>query len=153
MKVLIYRITILSLFCFTAACSSTQKSQESLSFATENFSGVVPCPDCKGISTELILKRKIPEGTPSGFFLHEIKIDAPGGERVNTSWGEWSQKDNINSSTEVIYILHPEIGDPRYYRSGSDGRLQVVDSHGEPVNNEDGIPVALNRVIPGVDIN
>ena len=147
MRALIPRLMFSAVFLFIAACSNSPKKTESLAIETKKFSGVLPCENCTGISTELILKRNTASDTPAGFFLHEVKIDSPGGERVNSLWGEWSQKSNNTNQKEVVYILHPEVGEARYYQVHPDGKLEPIDTSGQPLNNRNGTPVALQHLV------
>lgn len=153
MKALIPRLIFSACFFLLAACSSSPETKESLAIETEVFDGILPCENCKGISTQLILKRKIESGKPKGFFLHEVRIDSPGGNRVNSIWGEWSQKGDTKNEEEVVYILHPEVGSPRYYQVEKDNKLRLLDRLGQPANSKDGMPLALHRVVPSTPSN
>lgn len=128
------------------ACASDPNPDTNFIRVTERFGGTLPCNDCQGIHTDLILKRSASTGAPAGFYLHETRIDAPGGERVNTSWGQWSHSDGKGSRQQDLYVLHPEVGKRRLYQSDADGKLQPLDARGNPVNNAEGDPVVLKRI-------
>lgn len=128
------------------ACASDPGPDTDFIRVTERFGGTLPCTDCQGIHTDLILKRSANTGAPAGFYLHETRIDAPGGERVNTSWGQWSHSDSEGSQQQDLYVLHPEVGEQRLYQSSADGKLQPLDARGNPVRDDQGDPVELNRL-------
>lgn len=135
--------------CLLLAACAGQPSVESNGIReTERFEGTLPCDNCRGINTDLTLKRDPGTGAPAGFHLHETRIDAPGGERVNTSWGQWSLNKHGNGLQQKLYILQPEVGARRLYQSSADGELQPLDKRGNPISNGDGAPVVLNRLTP-----
>lgn len=131
---------------FLTACATDPAPEGNYIRVTERFGGTLPCNDCRGIHTDLILKRDPDTGTPAGFYLHEVRIDAPGGERVNTTWGQWSQDTNGKKLQQKLYVLQPEVGDRRLYQSKVDGKLQPLDVRGNPVSNSKGRPIILNRL-------
>jgi len=128
------------------ACASDPRPQHDFIRVMERFGGTLPCSDCQGIHTDLILKRNASTGAPAGFYLHEVRIDAPGGERVNSVWGQWSQYDRDGNLQSELYVLQPEVGKLRRYQASADGKLQPLDDRGNPINSAEGTPVVLNRL-------
>ncbi|WP_251979171.1 copper resistance protein NlpE N-terminal domain-containing protein [Salinicola avicenniae] len=131
-----------------AACASGPQEPVHYVKATERFTGTLPCPDCQGIDTDLIIKRDAITGAPQGFYLHEQRIDAPGGQRVNTSWGQWSREQDVIDFGRNLYVLRPEVGSARLYTPQTDGALQPLGQQGTPMTNHDGEAVFLQPRIP-----
>ncbi|WP_110657981.1 copper resistance protein NlpE N-terminal domain-containing protein [Salinicola halimionae] len=133
-----------------SACASGPNTQVNYIKATERFEGTLPCSGCNGVDTDLVLQRDAITGAPGGFYLHEIKIDAPGGERVNTSWGNWHKNQNINDLKNQLYVLSPEVGETRVYLKLDNGDLQPLNEQGMPAIDEDGESVALQLLTPNL---
>lgn len=128
------------------ACAGGPPPGESPESSTERYEGTLPCSNCSGIATTLVMERDSQSGEPTTFYLHEMYIDATGGERVNTRWGDWSQQRDIAERT--IYRIEPEIGRQRSYLLNESNALQPLNDEGSPVNNSDGEPVTLAPSAP-----
>ncbi|WP_162619731.1 copper resistance protein NlpE N-terminal domain-containing protein [Salinicola acroporae] len=131
-----------------SACAAGPQSQVNYVKATERFEGTLPCNDCRGIDTDLILQRDAITGAPQSFYLHEVKIDAPGGERVNSTWGKWSINQDINDFERQLYVLSPEVGEARAYVRKDNGNLQPLTDQGTPAIDDEGKSVALEVLTP-----
>lgn len=131
-----------------SACAAGPHSKVNYVKATERFEGTLPCDDCRGIDTDLILQRDAITGAPDGFYLHEVKIDAPGGERVKSRWGQWSKNQDVNDFQRQIYVLQPEVGDARAYVRMDNGNLQPLTDQGMPTLDDDGNSVSLTLLTP-----
>lgn len=131
-----------------SACAAGPQSKVNYVKATERFEGTLPCNDCRGVKTDLILQRDAITGAPQGFYLHEVKIDAPGGERVNSTWGKWSKNQDINDFERQLYVLRPEVGDARAYVRMDNGNLQPLTDQGMPAIDDEGKSVALELLTP-----
>lgn len=136
-----------------SACASGPNTEVDYVSATERFEGTLPCGDCQGVDTDLIIKRDAITGAPNGFYLHEVRIDAPGGERVNTSWGDWSKSRDVNDFQRRIYVLQPEVGNARIYMPLKNGNLQPLGPQGTPLVDDDGKKVALERLTPSLSLS
>jgi len=53
------------------------------------FVGTLPCADCEGIRTELLLYRDAASGAPAHFLLRRTYLGKPQGEAVFESMGPW----------------------------------------------------------------
>jgi uncharacterized lipoprotein NlpE involved in copper resistance len=53
------------------------------------YAGTLPCADCSGIQTELVLYRRGPHGDPVRYELRETYLGTRDGDRGFTSRGEW----------------------------------------------------------------
>lgn len=148
MKAHAQKLLLSAAILLLSACAGDQTVENNHFKVTEKFRGVLPCSGCTGIDTELVLQHDPSTGSPASFYLHETRVDAPGGERVNTSWGNWSKKANNSNQESSIYVLNPEIGRERLYQRDGDGKLQPLDQNGQPVRNNEGVPVALSRLTP-----
>lgn len=143
----------LAICLLLSACASGPQTQVNYVKATERFTGTLPCSDCSGVDTDLVLQRDAITGAPGGFYLHEIKIDAPGGERVSTSWGNWSKNQSVMDFKQQVYVLRPEVGDIRAYLLTDDGDLQPLTEQGTPALDEDGDSVALQIQTPNLSLS
>ncbi|GHB23356.1 hypothetical protein GCM10009038_22680 [Salinicola rhizosphaerae] len=133
-----------------SACASGPPTEVNYVRATERFEGTLPCTDCQGIDTDLIIKRDAITGAPAGFYLHEVRIDAPGGERVNTSWGNWSQNLDVTDFKRQLYVLRPEVGNARVFVPLESGDLQPLSADGAPLVDDEGADVELERLTPSL---
>lgn len=146
MKALKLKILAVAGCLFLTACAGTPQNDNAIK-VSERFKGMLPCDNCRAINTDLILKRNAVTGDPDGFYLHEVKIDGAGGNRVSTSWGKWFQTDSVNNDQRKIYILWPEVGPQRSYQLTAEGdALQPLDNQGKPLNTANGTPVALKEI-------
>ncbi|WP_136066953.1 copper resistance protein NlpE N-terminal domain-containing protein [Modicisalibacter radicis] len=130
------------------ACAGGPDTRVDYVKTRERFQGVVPCVDCRGIDTDLVIQRNAVTGSPEGFYLHEVKIDAPGGERVSTSWGNWSRHQDVSDPSRRLYVLQPELGSPRVYAPLESGSLQPLDARGNPMVDDAGKTVTLSPLTP-----
>jgi len=53
------------------------------------YAGRLPCADCSGIETELVLYGRGPRGDPVRYELRETYLGTRDGDRAFTSRGEW----------------------------------------------------------------
>ena len=87
--------------------------------------GVLPCADCDGIQTRLQLQR---DGDAQTYDLEETYLGADG-EAVFTQAGKWVQEDGDGVSVH----LDPDTPGGRRYALRADGSLDLLDSHGAPL--------------------
>ncbi|WP_110693244.1 copper resistance protein NlpE N-terminal domain-containing protein [Salinicola halophyticus] len=152
MKARLVKLAPLTACLLLSACASGPNPQVNYVKATERFEGTLPCSNCNGIDTDLVLQRDAITGAPGGFYLHEIKIDAPGGERVNTIWGNWHENQYINDFKRQLYVLRPEVGETRTYIRLDNGSLQPLTEQGEPAIDEEGESVTLQLLTPSLSM-
>ncbi|MBZ9556817.1 MULTISPECIES: copper resistance protein NlpE N-terminal domain-containing protein [unclassified Modicisalibacter] len=133
---------------FLTACASGPEPRVDYVKARERFQGILPCATCRGVDTDLILQRDPITGSPEDFYLHEVRIDAPGGQRVTTSWGNWSRYQEVEKPRRWRYVLQPKSGSPRTYTLRDEGKLQPLDSRGRPMTDDTGEPATLTPLIP-----
>lgn len=126
-----------------AACSTPPPRSGPAFKPVERFVGTLPCEDCSGIRTDLVIHRDPDTGTPSGFLLNRERIDAVGGERITSAWGSWEVARPAEARTLARYHMTPEIGRDRYYERRPDGSLQPVNTQGEGLTDPDGRAVVL----------
>ena len=135
------------------ACAGAPQTQVDYVPPTVKFEGTLPCDDCSGIDTTLVLKRNTVTREPDGFYLHEVRLDAPGGERVDTSWGNWTKSRDIAAFQRRIYVLQPEHGTARVYIPRDNGDLQPLGSQGSPLTNDEGESILLRRMTPELSLS
>lgn len=146
MKALKLKILAIAGCLFLTACAGTPTNDNAIK-VSERFKGLLPCDNCRAINTDLILKRDAVTGAPDGFYLHEVRIDAPGGDHVNTSWGKWFRTNSATDKDQQIYVLWPEVGPQRSYQLSANGdKLMPLDNQGKTVNNRAGNPIALKEI-------
>ncbi|WP_280539596.1 copper resistance protein NlpE N-terminal domain-containing protein [Chromohalobacter sp. 11-W] len=136
-----------------AACAGTPQTQVDYVPSTEKFEGTLPCDDCSGIDTTLVLKRNAITGEPRSFYLHETRIDAPGGERVDTSWGKWAKSRDVSDFERKIYVLHPEVGTAHVYVPQKNGDLQPLGARGAPLTDDNDQDIMLQRMTPNLTLS
>ena len=90
------------------------------------WQGVLPCADCDGIDTRLVLRRE--DGTRD-YALVETFLGAGDGARFEQR-GNWRQQDR--DSGLPVYRLGPA-GAERAFGLREDGSLEPLDSRGEPL--------------------
>ncbi|MCK0714553.1 copper resistance protein NlpE N-terminal domain-containing protein [Chromohalobacter sarecensis] len=134
------------------ACAGTPQSQVEYVPSTEKFEGTLPCGDCSGIDTTLVLKRDAITGEPRSFYLHQTRIDAPGSERVDTSWGNWSKSRDVSDFERRIYVLQPEVGAAHVYIPLENGDLQPLGAQGAPLNDDNDKDITLQRMTPSLHL-
>ncbi|SPJ33579.1 copper resistance protein NlpE N-terminal domain-containing protein [Kushneria phyllosphaerae] len=152
MKALILISTMMTVLLWVTGCASTPSSQVHAIKVAERFEGTLPCPDCHGVVTDLVIRRDPVTGAPDNFYLHEVRIDAPGGQRVNTIWGRWRLEHDLFDEENQRYRLAPEIGAPRLMLIRADGTLQPADNEGRGVTNDEGEPALLKPMTPDLSI-
>ncbi|WP_245391828.1 copper resistance protein NlpE N-terminal domain-containing protein [Salinicola aestuarinus] len=130
------------------ACASGPQTEVDYVRITERFQGTAPCADCQGVATDLLLKRDALTGAPVDFYLHETRIDAPGGQRVNTSWGRWESHRDVTDFSRSLYVLLPEAGDRRLYQPDDSGNLRILDTNGQVLSDDEETATTLKRLTP-----
>ncbi|MFB4202284.1 hypothetical protein KBTX_02325 [wastewater metagenome] len=126
-----------------AGCSTPPPRSGPAFKPAERFVGTLPCEDCGGIRTDLVIHRDPETGRPSGFLLNRERIDAAGGERTSSAWGSWEVARPAEGKTPARYHMTPEIGRELYYERRSNGALQPVSTQGERLTGADGRAVVL----------
>ncbi|SFC58698.1 NlpE N-terminal domain-containing protein [Kushneria avicenniae] len=152
MKVLTPLLAMMTVLMGVTGCTSTPPTEVHAVRALERFEGTLPCPDCRGVATDLVIRRDPITGAPDNFYLHEVRIDAPGGQRVNTSWGQWRIEHDLFDEHNHRYRLTPEIGDERLMLIRSDGALQPVGSEGRPLTDDKSDPALLKPMTPDLSM-
>jgi copper homeostasis protein (lipoprotein) len=73
---------------------------------TERYSGMMPCADCSGIKTTLMLTRS-DQGAPINFTMSETYVGRPSAGTRNTD-GSWSiVHGDATDKNATVYQLHP----------------------------------------------
>lgn len=118
-----------ALMALLSGCGGQETQPQQAPDVTERFTGVLPCADCSGLRQDLVLKRDADTLDPTDFLLNEERIDAPGGERTRSSWGEWEILQARSRGNRAIYHLIPERGEERYFERYKNG-LQPINARG-----------------------
>ncbi len=87
------------------------------------YEGVLPCADCEGIRTELVLYQDITNTENNIYILNETYMTNKLGDTAFTSQGKWDILKGIeNNDTATIFFLnYNEPEDARYFlQTGQD---------------------------------
>ncbi|MCM2130795.1 copper resistance protein NlpE N-terminal domain-containing protein [Larsenimonas rhizosphaerae] len=152
MKKPILTLSMMTVLAWLTGCASPSPEVHAIR-AVERFEGTLPCPDCRGITTELVISRDPITGASESFYMHEIRVDAPGGQRVNTSWGQWRIEHDLIDDNTRCYRLIPEIGDEQLMLIRSDGALQPMNNEGQAITDDEGKEALLKPVTPDLSIS
>lgn len=93
------------------------------------FIGTVPCTDCHGIKTELILNGGA-SGSSRSFTMKQTYLGKPADKNIVTSSGKWFiAKGNKQNPDAVVLQLIPTEGniDPMYFLQVSETEVKLLD--------------------------
>jgi len=112
--------------------------------ATENFErswlGVLPCADCDGIQTRLVL---LSENGARHYLLEETYLGAEGDNNF-VQEGEWTEETTQLEGVDTpVYRLDPK-GPSRWFWLQPDGGLEMLESEGRAALN--GLDYRLQRL-------
>lgn len=109
--------------------SSSGAGTEQLSDGSERiWSGVLPCSDCAGVDTRLVLRI---DGARRGFELTETYIGGQGETRFSRT-GDWAEDTRvIDGESLASYTLDPGAG-AQVFVLRPDGALELLDGDGRP---------------------
>jgi hypothetical protein len=97
------------------------------------WQAMLPCADCDGIASQLVLRRA---GAETGYTLSETYLVGDQGARF-VEHGQWRQQ-------RELLRLRGDGGSERVYALLPDGRLQQRDAHGQPLR----LPRAADTLMP-----
>jgi copper homeostasis protein (lipoprotein) len=99
---------------------------ESAQVGERTWTGVLPCRDCQGIDSRLVLRKTERE---RGYVLSETYIGGAG-ENTFVREGSWEEVlERVDGETMTVYILDPDQGGQRYALQ-PDGALVLLDGPG-----------------------
>lgn len=104
--------------------------------------GVLPCADCDGIQTRLVLSS---DGERHRYLLEETYLGGDGeGENRFVLEGDWIEEPGqVRGEPAVVYRLDPQ-GAGRWFWLQPDGALEMLDGENRPTAN--GIDYRLQRM-------
>lgn len=106
-----------------------------------SWQGVLPCSDCDGIQTRLVLRRDA-EGSQA-FEIEETYLGAEAGN-VFTHAGIWRQaSQGIDDGTATVFRVDPD-GADQWFQLQPDGSLELLGRQGQP--RADRIGYRLQRI-------
>ncbi|MBX2920604.1 MAG: copper resistance protein NlpE N-terminal domain-containing protein [Chitinophagaceae bacterium] len=136
----------LCLIFFYAACNSTSENTPvDIAPALKNnggreldsshltfvgtFEGILPCVDCGGIKTELILYQDIANSENNSYTLKETYLGGKLGDTTFSSNGKWDILKGIKGDdAAIVYFLnYDEPDDSRYYLKKGDTTIIMLD--------------------------
>jgi len=98
------------------------------------FAGDLPCADCAGIRTELLLYGDFGP-VERRFVLVETYVGTPDGERPHEQRGRWEvARSAAEPSILMVIELQPEAGEPRRF-AALGGDLELLDREGRRIRS------------------
>lgn len=128
------RLSLLFLVLALAAC---QRQQEAAPAARDReapagpiadfggeriWQGVLPCSDCLGIDTRLVLRE---QGGRRRYRLEETYLGAPEPNRFEREGGWAQSRDGRDDAAGTVYVLDPDRA-PRRFRLQPDGGIELL---------------------------
>jgi copper homeostasis protein (lipoprotein) len=105
-----------------AGCAGTERWTEVGVLAPVVYEGVLPCADCEGIQTALLLR---PDGV---YFLRSEYLGEPAGDNGFMDYGRWRERGGI-------IALEGMSGTPRFFSVESAIRVRLLDTEGQPIES------------------
>ncbi len=95
------------------------------------WQGVLPCADCAGIQTRLVLRR---DGAARDYELEETYLGVDG-DNVFAENGDWREESrDFPDGAATVYQLDPA-GGGRGFRLLPGGALELLDRQGQPIDS------------------
>jgi hypothetical protein len=86
------------------------------------WQGVLPCSDCLGIDTRLVLRE---QGGRRRYRLEETYLGAPEPNRFEREGGWTEQHEGRDDAATTVYVLDPDRA-PRRFRLEPDGGIELL---------------------------
>ena len=86
------------------------------------WQGVLPCSDCLGIDTRLVLRE---QGGRRRYRLEETYLGAPEPNRFDREGGWAEIRDGSDDAASTVYVLDPDRA-PRRFRLQPDGGIEML---------------------------
>ena len=116
------------------------QSQAPIEDFERSWLGVLPCADCDGIQTRLVLRG---ENGARRYLLEETYLGAEG-ENAFVQEGEWREETiQLEGADTTVYRLDPE-GPSRWFWVQPDGGLEMLEGEGRASLN--GLAYRLQRL-------
>ncbi len=87
------------------------------------YEGVLPCADCEGIKTELVLYQDITNDENNVYILNETYLTGNTGDTAFTTQGKWDvlKGTKDNDTATIFFLNYNEPDDARYFlQTGQD---------------------------------
>lgn len=104
---------------------------------TGTFLGTIPCADCQGISTELVLNGEA-NGSSRSFAMKQAYLGKPADKNVVLSSGKWFLAKGNNQDPDAIMLqLIPTEGDTDmlYFEQVSDTEIKLLDKKHDEIKS------------------
>ena len=112
-----------------AGTAAAEAPKTTMAAPAGTFAGTIPCADCKGISTELVLNEGV-NGSGRSFTLKQTYMGKPADKNVAVSTGKWFLAKGNNQDPDAIMLqLIPTEGDTGmlYFVQVSDSEIKLLD--------------------------
>ncbi|WP_266206097.1 copper resistance protein NlpE N-terminal domain-containing protein [Pontibacter kalidii] len=123
----------------TAAKANTKDTAPAMAPPSGTFRGILACPDCKGVRTELILTGD-PKDANRSFTMRQMYVGKPDDKSVVTGSGKWIlAKGNKQNPDAVILQLIPTTGDLdlMYFLQVSETEVRLLNNRQEEIGNSE----------------
>jgi uncharacterized lipoprotein NlpE involved in copper resistance len=120
----------------TAAKAKTEAAAPALAPPSGTFRGILACPDCKGVRTELILTGT-PKDANRSFTMRQMYVGKPDDKSVLSGSGKWIiAKGNKQNPDAVILQLIPLEGDLElmYFLQVSETEVKLLNNRQEEIS-------------------
>jgi hypothetical protein len=121
----------------TAAATAAPAAAAAMAAPAGTFTGTLPCADCQGIDTELILSGGT-NGSARSYTMKQTYKGKPTDKSVVSSSGKWFvAKGNKQDPDAVVLQLIPTAGniDPMYFLQVSDKEVKLLNRQQEEIQS------------------
>jgi copper homeostasis protein (lipoprotein) len=101
---------------------------------SQTFAGTLPCADCSGLQTELILTQTIPNAWHGTFKMKQIYEGKSVNPLLTTGTWEMSQGSPSDSQAKILE-LKTETEQPEYWLVVDNNTIQMLDSQKNTINS------------------
>ncbi|OHV10530.1 copper resistance protein NlpE N-terminal domain-containing protein [Kushneria phosphatilytica] len=104
---------------------------------SDAWQGVLPCVDCQGLETRLILMRSGVTGLPAGYVIDQQSLNGQQDGPKTSRTGDWTiEKGSLTDPKATIFRLDPDTsGAPCLsFQLLESGALRALDCNGSPLH-------------------
>lgn len=112
--------------------SKSDKPQPDGALITAVFEGILPCADCPGLQTKLVI------GNDNTYTLEEIYLERNNGKAFKSKGFLHIERDfHGEKGTDLFVLTDSKSGTVRYFRQSkdNDSELEILDGNKQPINS------------------
>ena len=120
-----------------SAKAKTASLKAAMAAPAGTFVGTIPCADCQGISTELVLKSGA-RNTSGSFTMKQTYLGKPAGENVITNSGKWflAKGNKQNPDAAVLQLIPTEDNvELLYFLQVSESEIKLLDREQQEIKS------------------